>query len=44
MRRFWTALMCLVFVGALLCVAGCSGTWHGMGRDVENAGETMQGR
>lgn len=36
----------LLVVGALLlgtmAVSACENTWHGMGRDMENAGQTMQ--
>jgi predicted small secreted protein len=32
------ALMFLAFIGT----AACSNTMHGAGKDVENAGETMQ--
>jgi predicted small secreted protein len=35
----------LVILGAVLCtmaISACENTWHGAGRDIENAGETMQ--
>jgi predicted small secreted protein len=35
----------LIILGAVLCtmtVSACENTWHGAGKDVENAGETMQ--
>jgi predicted small secreted protein len=35
----------MIILGAVLCtmaVSACENTWHGAGKDVENAGETMQ--
>jgi predicted small secreted protein len=44
MKRFLTALACLVVVVGLLSAAGCSNTWHGFGKDMENTGKDMQGK
>lgn len=35
----------MLVLGAMLCtfaVSACENTWHGAGRDMEEAGETMQ--
>ena len=32
---------CLVLLSTLCLFAGCN-TWHGAGKDIENAGESMQ--
>ena len=35
----------LIILGTLLCMmamSACENTWHGAGKDVENAGESMQ--
>ncbi len=35
----------ILILGALVCtmaVTACENTWHGMGRDMEETGETMQ--
>ena len=41
MKRFWIALVCLAFVGALLAGAGCS-TWAGAGEDLGKVGDSME--
>jgi predicted small secreted protein len=43
MRRFWTALACVMMAAALLTVLGCE-TTKGMGKDLEHTGDAIQGK
>jgi len=43
MRRFWTALVCVMMAVALLSALGCE-TTKGVGKDIEHTGEAMQGK
>ena len=39
-RKYFGIVFCLIAVGI---VAGCANTFHGMGQDIERAGEKIQG-
>jgi predicted small secreted protein len=41
LRKVFMAITLLLMLAATLIVTGCN-TWHGAGKDVERAGESMQ--
>jgi len=41
MIKFRKLIYCLVLLSTLWLFAGCE-TWHGAGKDIEHAGESMQ--
>jgi predicted small secreted protein len=43
MKRFLTALVCVMMVAALLTALGCE-TTKGAGKDLEHTGEAIQGK
>jgi predicted small secreted protein len=43
MKRFWTALVCVMLAVGLISMMGCE-TTKGAGKDIEHAGEAIQGK
>jgi len=42
MRPILVTVTLLVLLAGMLSLSGCSGTWRGAGKDVEDVGEAMQ--
>jgi predicted small secreted protein len=41
-HKFWLTGILLALLAGILATSACN-TWHGAGKDVERAGEKMQG-